>query len=342
MHFPLAKLDKREDGGSKRELVTKIAVNENWISADTGPWWYHGQNPCNYVHKKLWWVIPIPVTSNISELARNDMQETQSKTEQAKDGAGGGGLPAGYGRWLVAEAADWEDSINVIVHRLVRPEIHVEERRSKDVRSSLLVEHKSVINVRITHALLAVEMKEGGEVAAVASGGGVLRMVREVMMDTIKILWFRRSGPSWSLVHFVKGGSRPNLTEGSLLVAMGTSSKFEAIEEHTCSDYDLNLVIPFGGKTTRRHFYLHECEGGGDEEASHVKLQETVQGDVRGLGVEKLQPLLFLSSNRIRSKAIAGWRRRRSQATTIEASRRFQRLSEVFSGISARILGILR
>ncbi|KAL0917840.1 hypothetical protein M5K25_012938 [Dendrobium thyrsiflorum] len=47
------------------------------------------------------------------------------------------------------------------------------------------------------------------------------RMVGEWTMDPIKIPWFRRPGSSWSLVYLVKGGSRPNLTEGSLSVAMG-------------------------------------------------------------------------------------------------------------------------
>ncbi|KAL0908552.1 hypothetical protein M5K25_023052 [Dendrobium thyrsiflorum] len=46
-------------------------------------------------------------------------------------------------------------------------------------------------------------------------------MVGEWMMDPIKIPWFRHPGPSWSLVYLVRGGSRPNLTEGSLSVAMG-------------------------------------------------------------------------------------------------------------------------
>ncbi|KAL0926165.1 hypothetical protein M5K25_004558 [Dendrobium thyrsiflorum] len=46
-------------------------------------------------------------------------------------------------------------------------------------------------------------------------------MVGEWMMDPIKIPWFRHPGSSWSLVYLVRGGSRPNLTEGSLSVAMG-------------------------------------------------------------------------------------------------------------------------
>ncbi|KAL0924952.1 hypothetical protein M5K25_005813 [Dendrobium thyrsiflorum] len=47
------------------------------------------------------------------------------------------------------------------------------------------------------------------------------RMVGEWMMDPIKIPWFRHPGSSWSLVCLVRGGSRPNLTEGSLSAAMG-------------------------------------------------------------------------------------------------------------------------
>ncbi|KAL0922719.1 hypothetical protein M5K25_006729 [Dendrobium thyrsiflorum] len=46
-------------------------------------------------------------------------------------------------------------------------------------------------------------------------------MVGEWMMDPIKIPWFRRPESSWSLVYLVRGGSRPNLTEGSLSAAMG-------------------------------------------------------------------------------------------------------------------------
>ncbi|KAL0927599.1 hypothetical protein M5K25_001787 [Dendrobium thyrsiflorum] len=46
-------------------------------------------------------------------------------------------------------------------------------------------------------------------------------MEGEWMMGPIKIPWFRRPGPSWSLVYLVRGGSRPNLTEGSLSAAMG-------------------------------------------------------------------------------------------------------------------------
>ncbi|KAL0907652.1 hypothetical protein M5K25_022072 [Dendrobium thyrsiflorum] len=47
------------------------------------------------------------------------------------------------------------------------------------------------------------------------------RMVGEWMMDPIKIPWFRHLGSSWSLVYLVRGGSRPNLTEGSSSAAMG-------------------------------------------------------------------------------------------------------------------------
>ncbi|KAL0904471.1 hypothetical protein M5K25_026591 [Dendrobium thyrsiflorum] len=70
------------------------------------------------------------------------------------------------------------------------------------------------------------------------------RMVGEWMMDPIKIPWFRRPGPSWSLVYLVRGGSRPNLTEGSLSAAMG----FDVIGEHTGADHNHNLVVPFGGE----------------------------------------------------------------------------------------------
>ncbi|KAL0907811.1 hypothetical protein M5K25_022249 [Dendrobium thyrsiflorum] len=70
-------------------------------------------------------------------------------------------------------------------------------------------------------------------------------MVGEWMMDPIKIPWFRHPGSSWSLVYLVRGGSRPNLTEGSLSAAMG----FDAIEEHTGVGHNHNMVIPFGGES---------------------------------------------------------------------------------------------
>ncbi|KAL0920396.1 hypothetical protein M5K25_009532 [Dendrobium thyrsiflorum] len=70
-------------------------------------------------------------------------------------------------------------------------------------------------------------------------------MVGEWMMDPIKIPWFRHPGPSWSLVYLVRGGSRPNLTEGSLSAAMG----FDAVGEHTGAGHNHNIVMPFGGES---------------------------------------------------------------------------------------------
>ncbi|KAL0917833.1 hypothetical protein M5K25_012929 [Dendrobium thyrsiflorum] len=70
-------------------------------------------------------------------------------------------------------------------------------------------------------------------------------MVGEWMMDPIKIPWFRRPGPSWSLVYLVRGGSRPNLTEGSLSAAMG----FDAIGEHTGASHNHTIVMPFDGES---------------------------------------------------------------------------------------------
>ncbi|KAL0923928.1 hypothetical protein M5K25_004716 [Dendrobium thyrsiflorum] len=80
--------------------------------------------------------------------------------------------------------------------------------------------------------------------------GRVMRMVRGVMMSPIKIPWFRRSGPSWSLVYLVRGGSRPNLTEGSLSAAMGcfVQGYLADLGEHTGNDHDRNIMVPFGGK----------------------------------------------------------------------------------------------
>ncbi|KAL0910153.1 hypothetical protein M5K25_021097 [Dendrobium thyrsiflorum] len=70
-------------------------------------------------------------------------------------------------------------------------------------------------------------------------------MVGEWMMDPIKIPWFRHLGSSWSLVYLVRGGSRPNLTEGYLLAAMG----FDAIGEHTGAGHNHNIVMSFGGES---------------------------------------------------------------------------------------------
>ncbi|KAL0910354.1 hypothetical protein M5K25_021328 [Dendrobium thyrsiflorum] len=60
--------------------------------------------------------------------------------------------------------------------------MYVEERRRENVRSSLVVEHKSVINVRISHAWLAVEMKEGGGEERLGDEG----WLADVMNDRIK------------------------------------------------------------------------------------------------------------------------------------------------------------
>ncbi|KAL0912084.1 hypothetical protein M5K25_018032 [Dendrobium thyrsiflorum] len=91
-------------------------------------------------------------------------------------------------------------------------------------------------------------------------------------MDPIKIPWLRHPEPSWSLLYLVGGGSRPNLTEGSLSAAMGcfvqgylVDRGFDAIGEHTGAGHNHNLVritwfrgprvitvypaVPFGGKT---------------------------------------------------------------------------------------------
>ncbi|KAL0909145.1 hypothetical protein M5K25_023677 [Dendrobium thyrsiflorum] len=82
------------------------------------------------------------------------------------------------------------------------------------------------------------------------------RMMGEWMMDPIKIPWFCRPGPSWSLVYLVRGGSRPNLTEGSLSAAMGCFVQgylidLGAIGEHTGAGHNRYIVVPFGGRTTR-------------------------------------------------------------------------------------------
>ncbi|KAI0524319.1 hypothetical protein KFK09_003685 [Dendrobium nobile] len=67
-----------------------------------------------------------------------------------------------------------------------------------------------------------------------------------------------RPGPSWSLVYLVRGGSRPNLTEGSLSAAMGcfvqgdlVNLGFDANKEHIGYGHNRYFVVPFDGKTTR-------------------------------------------------------------------------------------------
>ncbi|KAL0922033.1 hypothetical protein M5K25_005992 [Dendrobium thyrsiflorum] len=108
-----------------------------------------------------------------------------------------------------------------------------------------------------------------GNLGASITGG--VRMVGGMMISPIKIPWFRHPGPSWSLVYLVRGGSRPNLTEGSLSAAMGCvvqrylvdwggfcalsiisyqfiTQIFKAIGELTSSGHDRNLVVPFGGE----------------------------------------------------------------------------------------------
>ncbi|PKU67686.1 hypothetical protein MA16_Dca023238 [Dendrobium catenatum] len=83
-------------------------------------------------------------------------------------------------------------------------------------------------------------------------------MVGELMMDPIKIPWFRRPGSSWSLVYLVRGGIRPNLTEGSLSAAMGcfvqgdlVDLRFDVNKDRIGSGHNRYFVVPFGSKTTR-------------------------------------------------------------------------------------------
>ncbi|PKU79087.1 hypothetical protein MA16_Dca000431 [Dendrobium catenatum] len=83
-------------------------------------------------------------------------------------------------------------------------------------------------------------------------------MVGEWMMDPIKISWFRRPGPSWSLVYLVRGDSRSNLTEGSLSATMSCFVQgdlidlgFDANKDRIGSGHNRYFVAPFGGKITR-------------------------------------------------------------------------------------------
>ncbi|KAL0903403.1 hypothetical protein M5K25_027779 [Dendrobium thyrsiflorum] len=75
------------------------------------------------------------------------------------------------------------------------------------------------------------------------------RMVGEWMMDLIKIPWFRRPGPSWSLVYLVRGGSRPNLTEGSLSAAMGCFVQWYLVGLGGPRVITIYPAVPFGDKT---------------------------------------------------------------------------------------------
>ncbi|KAL0923352.1 hypothetical protein M5K25_007406 [Dendrobium thyrsiflorum] len=84
----------------------------------------------------------------------------------------------------------------------------------------------------------------------------------------IKIPWFRRPGLSCSLVYLVRGGSRPNLTEGTLSAAMGCFVQeylvdlgFDAVREHTGFGRDRNIMVPFCGKTTRSEGTCHVPAG---------------------------------------------------------------------------------
>ncbi|KAL0908605.1 hypothetical protein M5K25_023107 [Dendrobium thyrsiflorum] len=86
------------------------------------------------------------------------------------------------------------------------------------------------------------------------------RMVGEWMMDPIKIPWFRHPGSSWSLVYLVRGGSRPNLTEGSLSAAMGCFVQGYLVDLGDAIWWRITWfrgprvitvypAVPFGGKT---------------------------------------------------------------------------------------------
>ncbi|KAL0904021.1 hypothetical protein M5K25_026091 [Dendrobium thyrsiflorum] len=79
----------------------------------------------------------------------------------------------------------------------------------------------------------------------------LIRMVGEWMMDPIKIPWFRHPGSSWSLVYLVRGGSRPNLTEGSLSAAMGCFVQGYLVELGWIGPRVITVypAVPFGGKT---------------------------------------------------------------------------------------------
>ncbi|KAL0903341.1 hypothetical protein M5K25_027713 [Dendrobium thyrsiflorum] len=82
-------------------------------------------------------------------------------------------------------------------------------------------------------------------------------MVGEWMMDPIKIPWFRRPGSSWSLVYLVRGGSRPNLTEGSLSVAMGCFVQGYLVDLGGPRVITVYPAVPFDGETRRLEDTYH-------------------------------------------------------------------------------------
>ncbi|KAL0905305.1 hypothetical protein M5K25_023714 [Dendrobium thyrsiflorum] len=86
-------------------------------------------------------------------------------------------------------------------------------------------------------------------------------MVGEWMMDPIKIPWFRHPRSSWSLVYLVRGGSRPNLIEGSLSATMGCFVQGYLVDLGDAiwrritwfrgpRVITIYPALPFGGKTT--------------------------------------------------------------------------------------------
>ncbi|KAL0903138.1 hypothetical protein M5K25_027492 [Dendrobium thyrsiflorum] len=114
-------------------------------------------------------------------------------------------------------------------------------------------------------------------------------MVGEWMMDPIKIPWFLLPRPSWSLIYLVRGGSRPNLIEGSLLAAMGCfiqgylvdlGGRFSAIGEHTGADHNHNLVVSFGDKPpgSKGPDYNHLHAVSFDGKTARCRLGRTEQG----------------------------------------------------------------
>ncbi|KAL0923204.1 hypothetical protein M5K25_007249 [Dendrobium thyrsiflorum] len=80
-------------------------------------------------------------------------------------------------------------------------------------------------------------------------------MVGEWMMNSIKIPWFRRPRTSWSLVYLVRGGSRLNFTEGSLLAAIDCIVQGYLVDlgskppSSEGLSYNRLPVMSFGGKT---------------------------------------------------------------------------------------------
>ncbi|KAL0903238.1 hypothetical protein M5K25_027598 [Dendrobium thyrsiflorum] len=101
-------------------------------------------------------------------------------------------------------------------------------------------------------------------------------MLGGMKTSPIKIPWFRRPGLSCSLVYLVRGGSRPNLTEGTLSTAMGCF-----VQEYLV---DLGWIFEENPATFRRPLPGAGREGGG---SGRARSGAEADGHARfGLGID--------------------------------------------------------